>query len=233
MKKFAIVLVSLAVILVVLDRVGVVVANVALEGALRDRLHLDRNPKVRVHGIPFLTQVVGGTYKDMEVDASGLDAGKLTNVDATVHLHDVQVPISDLGRWDFSSIPIGHAQATVTVPYNSLVTAAGLGSVTLKASGDALDVSGPVTVAGHTIDVTARARPKVSGDELQLNPEQGGAAGVEVPGPYLQALRRSVPLTNLPFGLKVTSVDVTPDGLRATGTVDDVTIRDGELVPSA
>jgi hypothetical protein len=216
MKKLLITLGSLIVILVALDRIGVVVANVALEGALRDRLQLQHNPKVRVHGIPFLTQVVGGTYQDIDVQASGL--------------RDVHVPISDLGRWDFSTIPIDHVKAEVTVPYDSVVTAAGLGSATLTADGDQLDFSGPVTTPVGTLDVKAKLRPTISGEELHLDPVQASADGHALLPSVLAQLNYTVPLNDLPFGVKVNSVTVGKDGLTATATVDDVTIRDGELV---
>jgi hypothetical protein len=232
-KKFLIVLVSLIVILVAVDRVGVVVANVALEGALRDRLHLDHKPKVRVHGIPFLTQIVGGKYSDIEVDASGLDADKLHNLDANVRLRGVHVPLSDLGRWDFSTIPIDHVKADVTVPYDELATAAGLSSMEFKADGGELDFAGPLTYAGHTIDVTGKASPSVSGGALQINPQQATVNGAPVPAAYLALLNKSISLTDLPFGIKVTSVQVTDKGLAGNGTIDHVTIRDGQLVPAS
>ncbi len=230
MKKLLITLGVLVVILVALDRIGVVVANVALEGALRDRLQLQQNPKVRVHGIPFLTQVVGGTYQNIDVQASGLTADKLTGLDTNVQLRDVHVPISDLGRWDFSTIPIGHVKAQVTVPYDSVVTAAGLGSATLHADGDQLAFSGPVSSPLGTLDVKATLRPSISGQTLHLNPVQATADGQSLPASVLGLLNYSVPLNNLPFGVQVSSVSVGDKGLTATATVNDVTIRDGELV---
>jgi hypothetical protein len=231
-KKVLIALVSLIVILVAVDRIGVVVANVALEGVLRDRLHLDQKPKVRVHGIPFLTQVIGGTYSDIEVDATGLDADKLHNLDAKVRLRDVHVPLGDLGRWDFSTIPIDHVEADVTVPYDELATAAGLGNMELKADGGELDISGPLTYAGRTVDVTGKVSPSVSGGSLQLDPTQATVNGAPLPSPYLALLNKRVPITDLPFGLKVDSIQVTDNGLAGQGTIDHVTIRDGELVPA-
>jgi len=114
MKKLWITLACLVVIIIGLDRVGVVVTNLALEGALRDKLLLQSKPKVRVHGIPFLTQVFGGKYGDIEADASGLDAQKLHNLTAKVKLRGVHVSITDLGKWDFTTIPIDHATAATS-----------------------------------------------------------------------------------------------------------------------
>ena len=145
MKKLWIALACLVVFLIALDRVGVLVANVALEGALRDRLVLQSKPKVRVHGIPFLTQVFGGKYGDIEADASGLDAQKLHNLTAKVKLRGVHVSITDLGKWDFTTIPIDHATAEITVPYNSLEAASGISGITLKPDGNALDFTAPLS----------------------------------------------------------------------------------------
>lgn len=232
MKKFWIVLACIVVFLVALDQVGVLVTDVALEGALRDRLELAKKPKVRVHGIPFLTQVAGGKYRDIEVDASGLDAGRFHNLDADVRLRGVHVSVSQLGRWDFSTIPIDHAKADITVPYNSLEAASGISGVTIKPVGDDVEVSAPLSVQGRTVDVTAKGHPTISGGKLLLNPTNATAAGVNIPPQYLGTFNAPISVANLPFGLKLNGIDVTNDGLVGNASVDDVTIKDGKLVKS-
>lgn len=230
MKKFWIVLACIAVFLVALDQVGVLVTDVALEGALRDRLHLDKKPKVRVHGIPFLTQVVGGKYHDIEVDASGLDADKLHNLHAEVRLRGVHVSISQLGRWDFSSIPIDHAKADITVPYSSLEAASGISGVTIKPDGNEVEVSAPVSIGTQTITVTAKGHPTISHGALLLNPTDATAEGAPIPPSVLGTFKVPISVSSLPFGLKLNGIDVKQNGLVGKASVDDVTIQDGELV---
>lgn len=230
MKKFWIALACIALFLVALDQIGVLVADVALEGALRDRLELQKKPKVRVHGIPFLTQVIDGKYRDIEVDATGLDAGKLHDLSADVRLRGVHVSISQLGRWDFSTIPIDHVKADITVPYNSLEAASGIPGVTIKPDGSDVDVSGPVAVAGRTITVTAKGHPTISNGALLLNPSDATAAGIPLPPGTLDSFNAPISLASLPFGLKLNAIDVTQNGLLGEASVDDVTIQNGQLV---
>lgn len=231
MKKFWIVLACIGVFLVALDQIGVLVADVALEGALRDRLELQQKPKVRVHGIPFLTQVIGGKYRDIEVDATGLDAGRLHDLDADVRLRGVHVSISQLGRWDFSTIPIDHAKADITVPYNSLEAASGIDGVTIKPDGDQVEVSGPVSIpGGQTVTVTAQGHPTIAHGALMLNPTHASAEGITLPPRALDAFNAPIPVSSLPFGLKLDGIKVTQDGLVGTASVDDVTIENGQLV---
>src|SRR5882757_6821986 len=214
MKKLWITLACLVVIIIGLDRVGVVVTNLALEGALRDKLLLQSKPKVRVHGIPFLTQVLGGKYNDIEVDASGLQAQKMHNLSVKVKLRGVHVSITDLGKWDFSTIPIDHTTAEITV----------------KADGNQLDFTAPLSAAGTTIDVTGKAHPSISHGALLLNPSDVTAAGTQIPAEEVAAFNAPISIADLPFGLKLTGVHVTSDGLLGDANVDDVVIRDGKLV---
>jgi len=230
MKKLWITLACLVVIIIGLDRVGVVVTNLALEGALRDKLLLQSKPKVRVHGIPFLTQVLGGKYNDIEVDASGLQAQKMHNLSVKVKLRGVHVSITDLGKWDFSTIPIDHTTAEITVPYNSLEAASGIDGITLKADGNQLDFTAPLSAAGTTIDVTGKAHPSISHGALLLNPSDVTAAGTQIPAEEVAAFNAPISIADLPFGLKLTGVHVTSDGLLGDANVDDVVIRDGKLV---
>ena len=55
MRRLLIVLVVLAALLVVADRVGVVVAQNRLASQIQQQLDLDRKPDVSIRGIPFLT----------------------------------------------------------------------------------------------------------------------------------------------------------------------------------
>ena len=68
MRRLLIVLVVLAALLVVADRVGVVVAENRLAGQIQQQLVLDSKPDVSIHGIPFLTQAIRGRYKDIRVE---------------------------------------------------------------------------------------------------------------------------------------------------------------------
>src|SRR5512133_1572254 len=95
MRRLVIVLFVLAVVLLVADRAGVVVAQSALAGKIQQQLDLDRKPDVSINGIPFLTQAIRGTYRDIEVQLPDVDAGDVRDVAVDARLQGVHVPLSD------------------------------------------------------------------------------------------------------------------------------------------
>lgn len=230
MRKAVVALVVLVLVLVALDRVGWVVTNYALEGALKSQLHLDKKPKVRVHGIPFLTQVVGGKYGNVEVRATNLTSGRVQDIDADVHLHGVHVPVKKLASWNVNTVPIDHARAEVTVPYGELARLSGVPGLTARAKGKQVVLTAPLAGIGT---VTATATPKVTGNVVSVTPDAAQVDGRAVSSALVQRLSYRLPLDALPFQLELTGLRVTSAGLVGTATADDITVRRGELVPLA
>ena len=48
-----------------------------------------------IRGIPFLTQAISGTYKDIRVELPDVDAGDVSNVTVDARLQGAHVSLSD------------------------------------------------------------------------------------------------------------------------------------------
>ncbi|MEO6887049.1 MAG: DUF2993 domain-containing protein, partial [Jatrophihabitantaceae bacterium] len=109
-----VVLIVLA-LLVILDRVGVAVAENQAAKLLQSSQHLDRTPDVHITGFPFLTQVITGNYPEIDVTADDLTVGRANShlqiARLRVALHNVHV------SRDFSSARSESATANAQITY--------------------------------------------------------------------------------------------------------------------
>lgn len=225
MRRAIIGLFVVLVLLVAADRVGVLVADVALEGVLKDRLALPEKPKVRVHGIPFLTQVIGGKYDNVEVHGKDLDAGQVKDIDAVVHLRGAHVGMKKLFTWNIDAVPVDEVTATVTVPYAEVESLSGVKGLQLKPDGKKLAISGPVPIAGRSVQMSGTAHAEVQDSDLIVVPDTAKANGADIPPALLRGLRFRIPVRDLPFELRLTDVVVTPDGLAGTASAKNIVVR--------
>jgi hypothetical protein len=229
MRRLLIVLVVLAALLAVADRVGVVVAQSVLAGQIQNQLDLDARPDVSIHGFPFLTQAVRGTYKDVQVRLPDVDAGKVQNVAVDARLQGAHVPLSNALRGQVDQIPVDRISGTLGIGYDELARASGISGLELTREGDALHLAGSVTVLGRTVDASATGRVAVDGSTIRIDAEQAEVAGVPVPQPALDAAARllsfRVQPANLPLDLRITAVRLGDTGLLVDAVSGDVVLR--------
>ena len=208
-KILAILLGTLVVLLVALDRGGVYLAEYEAGKSIQDSQHLPSRPDVDLHGVPFLTQLLGGEFDHVTIDADGITVHPLNRdlrlSQMHVDLHDVSVSRS------FSSFHTRTADATAIITYADL--GAALGGVELTYQGNG-HVQGRESVLGFTASVTTQ--PTLVGQGLHFNDVQ-----ISVPGPLAGQVESKVrplfsqdlPLVGLPFGLQVESLKVDPAGV--------------------
>src|SRR6266516_959807 len=164
----------LVVLLVILDRVAVVVAERAVAKQIRAELALKQTPSVSIHGFPFLQQAVTVRYDDL-AQASGIPglriarSGDDLRVSGQVQLPGGQVEASALGHISVEDndlvVTADQAQVGgVELPPALLATAARLLSfrVSPKSLPLALRITGvqigvdSLTVAAQAHDVVLR-----------------------------------------------------------------------------
>lgn len=229
MRRLLIVLVVLAALLVVADRVGVVVAENRLAGQIQHQLALDSKPDVSIRGIPFLTQAISGTYKDIRVTLPDVDAGDVQNVTVDARLQGAHVPLSAALRGSVDQIPVNQISGTVLIPYDQLAKASGVSGLKITREGDSLRLTGSVQVLGQPIQVEAVGRVAVDNGRIAINAEQAKVAGIPVPQAVLdqavKLLSFRVQPQNLPLNLRVTAVRPADDGLEVDAVSDDVVLR--------
>ena len=229
MRRLLIVLVVLAALLVVADRVGVVVAQNRLASQIQQQLDLDRQPDVSIRGIPFLTQAIRGTYKDIRVQLPDVDAGDVQDVAIDARLQGTHVSLSDALGGSVNQIPVDRISGTLLIPYDQLADASGISGLTITREGDSLRLTGSVQVLGRSIQAEAVGRVEVTDGRIAINAEQAKVAGIPVPQAVLDQAARllsfRVQPRNLPLNLRITAVRLADSGLLVDAVSDDVVLR--------
>jgi DUF2993 family protein len=225
----------LLVLALIADRVAVRVAQSALADRIQSQAQLPSKPQVTAHGFPFLTQVFGGKYQDLEVTAQDVRAEQFSNLTVHANLRGVHAPFSDLTGGRIEEVPVDHVQGTLALPYDQLARAVSIAGLTVNGDGQGgVRVSGHLTVVGRTLTASAHARVDVAPDgKVVITADHAQVVGVTLPPAALRVLERqlsfAVPLGNLPFGLRLTRVEATASELRLTAEADGVLLRKGDL----
>ena len=229
MRRLLIVLVVLAALLVAADRVGVVVAQNRLASEIQQQLDLDAKPDVSIRGIPFLTQAIRGTYKDIRMQLPDVDAGDVQDLSVNARLQGAHVSLSDALGGNVDRIPVDQISGTLLIPYDQLARASGISALTITREGDSLRLTGSVQVLGRSIKAEAVGRVEVNDGRIAINAEQAKVAGIPVPTAVLDEAARllsfRVQPQNLPLNLRITAVHLTDTGLLVDAVSDDVVLR--------
>jgi hypothetical protein len=216
-RRLLLAVVILAGVLVAADRITLVVAERAAATTIQRSQHLNSAPSVTVAGFPFLTQLATGDFSKISVRADGVQAGSgsraLRIARVEVVLHRVHVP-RDLSRVEADS-----ATATGTISYADLSKTLGItmGYGGLSHGAGRVRATASVTVAGQQISGTISAGVQLSGSDLEFVDPQLGVDGSSIPAaavPLLQSVFGApLSLASLPFGVKVTGVHATAQGV--------------------
>lgn len=229
MKGLLATLLVLAALAVGADRVGVVIAQHEVAAKLQSFGSLSSTPDVEIRGIPFLTQAVSGDYSDVEVAATGVTAGGARISSLTVSLRGLHVPLRDAVSGSVTSVPVDRLSATALLSYADVQAQLRDRRLTLSPAGDRLRVTGSVTVLGQTVSASALSTVQLRGTDVVVT-----ATGFEVGnGAADRALTAALAgrfdfvarLGRLPYGLRATSVRVTPQGLQATAAASSVVLH--------
>ncbi|SEO64863.1 LmeA family phospholipid-binding protein [Trujillonella endophytica] len=216
-------------LLVVGDRIAVGVAEDRVAEAIAERGGLAGAPDVSIEGRPFLTQAVGGEYEDVRIRLSAGDLGEPEGTTADVRLRGVQVPLSDVLGGAVGEIPVERIDGTVTLSYALLSRELGT-DTELVPEGAGLRVTTTVEVLGYEVPLTAVGTVTLDGQELVLDVDDAGAAGVDLPGAVVDAASDLLDLRyalELPFGLELTGVTPEGDGVHVTGGARDTVLGGG------
>jgi hypothetical protein len=226
-RKLLVLVVVLAALAVVADRVAVSVAERKVATQLQSQGHLAGAPQVDITGFPFLTQAVQGRYRDVEIGLTSADLRQPEGTRADVSLRGVRLPLSAVLAGSVSRVPVDRVDGTATLSYALLAGRIG-GDTTLRQDGDGLRITRTVELAGQRIPVTASGTVTLDGRDLVIDVEHAAGAGVQLPGFLvgrvndLLALRYRIPA--LPFGLRVTGVRPAPDGVVVTVAATDTVL---------
>ncbi len=237
MRKLIGLLVLLA-LLVGLDRVAAGVAGRAIAQRAQDSQHLAQRPDVAVHGFPFLTQVLAGRYQNVTAQLQDvpIDGPRLSSVDVTAN--DVRVPLGDIVGGSIKQVPVGRAHGSVTISYadlNAYLARRVQGVVGSAAAVTTRDNNGHLRLTG-SVELPLIGQQSASGDadislagnQVTLRPSAVDVAGQSLPsavrGIVSDALTVHLSLQNLPFGVRLTAVRPTPEGISLDGGADGLVV---------
>lgn len=237
MRAFVITVVLLLGLLVAADRGAWYYAEGQVAQTLRVDQGLATDPDVSIQGFPFLTQLVNGSYQQVDIGAADVDAPDLGPVSVSASLRDVAVPASEVVGGTITRFTAGQVDTTVRVPVSTLGAQLDIPDLTL-AQGDAgptsAVLSGTVSLAGLvssqvTVQVglsTVDGNLVVTATDAALGaPGQSQTRLPDIVAPVLLGqLSRTIALDQLPFAVPATGVSVSGSDLVVTGQGTDVTV---------
>ena len=218
MRKFALLLVILAVLLVAADFGARAYAESRAATAVQQELGTAAEPDVSIEGFPFLVHATQGRYPQVVITATDVDNAALPGIRAVATLSSVALPLRDMINHDTSALTAQATRLQVLVPLASLSAALGQPNLTLSAAPDgSVAVSTTLSIAGQQVPLTGTAAITVAQDTLTIAVKSLSAAGLDVT-PVITAaadalvggLSKSFPLVGLPF--TVTSADIAVAG---------------------
>lgn len=221
MKRLVVTLVVLIGLLLVADRAGATVASRAIAAQVQAEAG-SSDVDVVIGGFPFLTQALAGRYDRVEVRAADVAAGDVSIRRLDTTLSGVEVPLADALSGSVTSVPVQAVRARALLAYDELTRASDRGTLTVTPDGDRVRVSGRVQVLGQTLQITAVSRVELVEDTLVVTAESYQAGSAEVDPGLSRALDGRldlrVPVTGLPYGLRLTGVEVQPEGVVVRAT---------------
>jgi len=219
LRNTIIVLVALLVVLVALDRAAVFFVQGKIASEIQDQ-GFPSKPDVTVHGFPFLTQVISRHFQDVQISSKPVREGPVVIQSINANMSDVRM------NSGYSAGTVGHLSGHGVITFGSLSNA--LGSVvggdlssligntglTLKPAGKH-EVKASIDVLVASGSATWRIT-RVNGREINVRLVSSNG----LPAQLLDSVRNiTVPVPQLPLGMKIQSVIVTPSGIsiRVTG----------------
>ncbi len=236
---FVVLLLVLAGLLVVADRVAVGVAERAIADQVRQKVAeqdvQSAPPEVDVAGFPFLTQVVAGRYERISIvltDVKGSVRGDAVSVPRLdVEAHNVRASLDTL-RSQRGDVVAESVDGRATISYDSLAKLLDRPGLTLGERDGTLTVTAPVDILGNKLTVNGTADVTAANGKVALKFKDMTAEGLpNLPlaktllTNYAKGISIDVPLPELPFGLNVRKVEPKPDGLLVTADAKNVPIN--------
>lgn len=230
MRRLLVGLLVLAGLALAADRGSLALAERAVADQLRTSEGLAQTPDVELRGFPFLSQVLGGRYDEVRVVATGIQRGgvRVQELDAT--LTGVEARLGDVLAGDVTALPVASLEAEALVTFADLARRTGLEGVRIDAVDGALRVTARVTVLGQAYTASAVSSLALRGDVLTFaarTAEVAGQRSEELLALVAQALRFTVRVGELPFGLQLDGVEVTPQGLRLQASSGPTVLKAG------
>jgi hypothetical protein len=222
MRKFLIVLLGLAVLLVIVDRAGLYIAQREVGIRAQSAYNLRERPNVTIQGIPFLTQVASGKYKQIDISIPSVTTDGVQVRDIDLQATNVHASLSLLLGQDSGNVTAANVTGTGMISFAQIQQKLPRG-VRIGDDGSTLSVTGSTPYG--VIKGTARLGLSSSG--ITVTPQQLSIAGVNA-GALASRFTYTIPTAGLlPLHLSVTGVRVTQGGVLLQASGHNVKIASG------
>jgi hypothetical protein len=235
-------LVLLLGLVIVADRVGAGVAEDKL--AEQAAAELKKNgattasePKVKIGGFPFLTQVLGGKYEKITITADKPQSDDIKLETLTIVATDVKAAASDLlnGRGPVTATEITGNATMSWDTVRSLITLANLpvpfdpAKLQIKVVNNNVELRLPIALAGFNTTLVAKGTIAVAEGKVNLKLADIAAEGVDLPRAaqtLLNSIKNRLTATirtpKMPYTLTIRNVETTDSGVKVTATAANV-----------
>jgi hypothetical protein len=211
--RYVVTIVVIVAVLVVVD----FAARAAAESIMATKIQqqgLPHKPSVSIDGFPFLTQVAGRDFQQVNISTTDVPAGPVTISSIHATASDIR-----LSSYAFSSGIIGTLHGTALISFSSLANTmteqvGALGAV-LNGTGLALTAAGPDEVRAtlNLVVTSGSATWRVSrlpGDRLSIQLVTSSG----LPSSLVSAIQDvTVQIPKLPLGLTIDRIQITPAGV--------------------
>ena len=199
------------------DRIAVAYAQNTIASEIQTQANLSAKPSVTIEGFPFLTQVLSRDVKQIDISASNVKENTLTISSITATATGVHINSS------FKGATIDQIHGTALITYANLQSAlpSPLNGATITpdpsagANGVTISLGGVASASGQ-VTLTSPTQITLKIDKL------GGLASL-IGGGFTQTTYPfNIPA--LPVGLKITSLNVTSQGVSLSAAAHNTTL---------
>jgi hypothetical protein len=237
-------LVIIGIALVVLDRFGKSYAERVISDRVAQQVANQKatsdKPDVTIEGVPFLTQVASGNYKEIKIELTDF-AGSTGNGQTIkmplldIRAKDVRAPLDTL-RTRQGNIVATAVTGAGTIDYAQLAKLINQKGLTLSEKDGKLIAAAPVSVLGQTFNVSGAATIAIQDGVVRVRFSDVTAQGLpnvplvrNVIDSYVQRLALNLKVPALPLKLVVQKVQPTSAGLVVTAGANEVPLNAGGL----
>lgn len=240
LKKLAIVVIVIAAVLVAADFGLASAAEYQVSKGMRTELNLADDPSVTIHGFPFTTQALSGSFKDVTVMASHMPVqDKLRDAQINVELRNVQVGASELLSGHVSTVKIGQVDGSVqiqaadvgrllgindlqVVPQTlntalGVVTAGAVPNQYTDGQRAGAELTGTVDIAGQQTKVSVFGLIELVNGSIVVSPKRLEVSNNMISGPLASTVENQV-MSRFNLTLNPSELPL-PFTVRATGVV--------------
>jgi hypothetical protein len=235
MIRWVVRLAVLLALLVGLDRLAVGIVQGQIAAHVQSAEGLASRPTVKVHGFPFLTQVVNGTYTEVEIDVTGLVKDKLRIDHLQLDARGVKVDLGDAVRGAVRQVPVREGTVRAGIAFTSIddavaANARNLARITTSAvpgSRSRVRIDGALTLPGGPYRVSGAADVAITDSRLRVTPlpDVLNLVPLVVRERARALLTTSMTLPALPFGIRIRSATVSSQGVLLVADARGLLIR--------